>query len=222
MKLKIISVAIGVVLVAVIAVFGSLCRVREVDIVFSESVDMNKADEIYTALETETGASIIAVNENDLIRRINAAYPDRSVVVTDIIRSFPDKVTVYIDLNEPIFAVPRMTGDGYQLADKDFQLNLAASESDLDKSRIVVISGVNVGNSFDLPVFSSIRGAVLGLNAAGLSDDGIVALLSEISIENGDIIFKTRSGAAFRTSLYPSETLGDRAGAAYSEYAAGR
>lgn len=218
MKLKITSIAIGLIVVILIAVFGNLCRVREVDVVFTEELTSEDADAVYAALEIETGASIIGVNENDFKRRIYAAYPDRTYIVTDVIRTFPDKVTVYVDVNKPLFAVPLMDGTGYALADKDFQLNLKATESELDKSSLIILSSVTVGNSFNLPVFAAIREAVAGMESASVSDEAVAALISEITVEGDTFVFKTRSGGSFRVAASPAETLGERTASALKEY----
>lgn len=218
MKLKIISIAIGLVLVSIIAVFGNLCRVREVDVVFTEELSSDDADAVYAALEIETGASIIGVNENDFKRRIYAAYPDRSYIVTNVIRTFPDKVTVYVDVNKPLFAVPLMDGTGYALADKDFQLNMKVSESELNKSSLIIVSAVSVGNSFNLPVFAALREAFYGLSDAASCDEAAVALISEIAVEGEYFVFKTRTCDAFRVFASPVETLRERSADALEEY----
>ncbi len=218
MKLKIISIVIGVVLVATIAVFGNLCRVGEVNLVFTENCTDSEADEIYSVLEIETGASILSVNENDFKRRVLAAFPDRSVSVIDVVRSFPNKVTVYLDLNYPLFAVPLMNGTGYALADRDFQLNKTTDESSLDKSEIVIVRGVTVGNSFNLPVFGIIRDLAKGLRAAGLPDEAIAALLKEISFEGDSIVCTTRTGGTFSIAYLDSDDVAERTEAAYYEY----
>ena len=75
MKSKLIPVVIGAVIIIAIAVFGNICRIKDVDIVFSEDTPTATAEEIYSVLGIETGTSILSVNETDFRTRIQNAYP---------------------------------------------------------------------------------------------------------------------------------------------------
>ena len=98
MKYKAVAIVLGVVLVAMIALFGNLFRVREVSVEYV-GASPTEADpaEVYSVCAIETNGSILNLNENEIRERVAAAYPDRLITVIDVVREFPDTVKVYVE-----------------------------------------------------------------------------------------------------------------------------
>ncbi len=207
MKSKLISVILGVLVIIGIAIFGNMCRIKYVDVVFSEGTPVAKADEIYSVLGIETGTSVLSVNEIDFKTRILKAYPDRSVEIVDVVRSFPDKMTVYIDYNPAVLAVARSDGSGYVLTDTEFQSYLHTSESDLDKNSLIIVKGLNVSNTFNSDPFREMYEMFGSLTAAGASSANLPSMFSSLTVEKDAYVFACRENNAFTLTIPRSERL---------------
>ena len=221
MKYKTVAIVLGVVLVAMIALFGNLFRVREVSVEYvgASPTEADPAD-VYSVCAIETNGSILNLNENEIRERVAAAYPDRLITVIDVVREFPDTVKVYVEEHAPMCAVPLRDGTGYAIADRDFALDRKAREADLDKNSLIMIIGLTVGNSYDTADFATLRNVFLALESEGIPAAAQPRFLASIAFEGDKIKLNTRTGDTLTIDRSPVENIGDRVSAAYREYAA--
>lgn len=216
MKSKLIPVVIGAVIIIAIAVFGNICRIKDVDIVFSEDTPTATAEEIYSVLGIETGTSILSVNETDFRTRIQNAYPDRTVELVDVVRSFPDKMTIYIDYNPAVLAVRLSGNNGYVLTDTEFQSTVRVAETGLDKNKTIVVKGVAVTNTFNSDAFRELYELLSALKSAGADYEKLVAMFSEIKVGTDRYSFTARGVSDMTFSVPKSDRV--NAGKYFSEY----
>lgn len=210
MKGKLVSVVVAVLIIIGIAVFGNIMRIQKVDVVFSENVPSAKADEIYDVLGIETGTSVLSVNETDFVTRVSNAYPDRSVLVVDVVRGFPDKMTVYIDYNPGVVAVPTKDGSGYVVTDTEFQSNTPKTEDELVKSELLILKGTAVGSSFNVDEFRFLYELFSSLKTAGLTAEKLPEVFSSLELKEGKYIFVSRRNPD-KTLTVPESERGNAA-----------
>ena len=221
MKYKTVAIVLGVVLVALIALFGNLFRVREVSVTYvGESPTAVDPAEVYSVCAIETNGSILNLNENEIRERVAAAYPDRLITVKDVVREFPDTVKVYVEEHAPICAVPLRDGTGYAIADRDFALDRKSSEADLDKDNLIMIRGLTVGNSYDTADFACLRSIFVALEEEGMPAAAQPAFLASVTFGGDKIELYTRTGATISVDRSPQESVSENVSRAYREYIA--
>ena len=140
-KILIILSIVGLSLIAVCAIFALMFRLKTVSVEFrSRAVNTNLPAEIQNRVfetgEFDVGKNIIFMNFDDNIAKIEKSNP--FVKVEQIIRRFPNKVTIYISERVPKYRVKedsKQTNNWYIL-DEDFKILDKVSEDDLKTKKV--------------------------------------------------------------------------------------
>ncbi|MFA5450073.1 MAG: FtsQ-type POTRA domain-containing protein [Clostridia bacterium] len=194
MKKRLAVIAIGLILVVTAVVFGRLFLVRTIEESYAAKPINVVAGEVLSLSGIEQGKSILGINEERVIRKVAAAYPDNSVVVTGVERVFPNKVIIHIKERVPIAAiVTKGNPVRYALADMDFQYNKIVSDSEIEG--YIYISGVEVDATFNTAIFAAVRQIFQAFIQLGTPDYALPALISEVACYKESYTVILRSGA---------------------------
>lgn len=140
-KILIILSVVGLSLIALSVVFALAFRLKTVSVEFrSRAVNTNLPAEIQNRVfetgEFDVGKNIIFMNFDDNIAKIEKSNP--FVKVEQIIRKFPNKVTIYISERIPKYRVKEassQTNDWYIL-DEDFKILDKVTEEELKSKKV--------------------------------------------------------------------------------------
>ncbi len=124
MRKKYVAIIISVVLVIIILVFSNIFLIKTVEVIFDKSPQITNEDEILTLANIKLNSNIFNLNEKEVIDSIANHFTDNTVAVTDIQRSFPNKVKLHIKERMPIMVVSYSAEDSQECiqTDIDFQL----------------------------------------------------------------------------------------------------
>lgn len=218
MKRRYISIAIGLIIVIAITIFGNICKIDNVEIKFAKEPVSVDSVEIFGNSNIELGSSILGLNENLVKRNIMDAYADNSIAVTDIVRTFPNKVTIYCVEHLPMCAVPKKNDPQvYALADGDFQLNKVVKKEDVNLSELILIEGVEVDDTYNTPNFILIHKLFKALEVEGLNYDAQARFIKTLTFGTGSISLLTRDGYTL-TCDYTEGSIENSVHVAYQAY----
>ena len=157
MKKRYLSVAIGLIIVAVITIFGNICKVNKVEVEFEKEPVFVDAVEIFENSKIKMGSSILSLNENVVKKNVMESYEENLIAVTDIVRVFPNKIIIYCVEHTPMVAVNVKGENGvYAIADGDFQLDKKVAKEEADLSSLILIEGVEVDDTYNTSTFQII------------------------------------------------------------------
>lgn len=208
MKKRWISVIIGCVIVALIAIMGNVCRVRSVTVEFDGQTTNVTAEDVFAASGIEMRRSILGINEVTVKQNVNLAFGDNSVYVRNIERVFPDRVIIYAEERMPLCAVRLRNpekfgyeeGDGYGVTDIDFQMNMVASNAEVSGRDLIYIDGITVSDTYNTSSFAYVHKIFeafesLGMNASAqkkfIKRITLVAGGAEIALRDGNTVILT-------------------------------
>ncbi len=218
MKRRYISVAIGLVIVIAVAVFGNLLKIGKVEVAFEKAPVSATAEEIYDNSTIILGDSILSLNENVVKRNIMNSYEDNSIAVTDIVRVFPNKIIIYCIEHVPTCLVERKDdNDVYAVADGDFQLNKVVRKKDVDVDDYILIEGVVVEDSYNTPQFKTLNKVFRTIDKEGLILAEQPKIFSKVLYSESKIILYTRSGEIIECD-YSTVTIEEAVSSAYKSH----
>lgn len=189
MKKKYILIIASIVVIALIVACGQIFTVRNVSVVFYNKTGLADEAGVLKASGLSGHNNIFNVKESDVKSRVANAYPDRSVVVTNIVRNFPDKVTIYVKERVPIFKIPVYSADGedkFVPTDKDFQRGNIQNGESID-ALLVEIKGFLVHETFDVKECVQLRALANALIKKEIEEDALPYFLSEVTFDNGNL-----------------------------------
>lgn len=201
------SVCLGIIVLC--AVFAILFRLKTVNVeIRSRAINTNLPAEIqnrvYETGEFAVGKNIVFMNFDDNIEKIEKSNP--YVKVEQIIRRFPNKVTIYISERIPKYRVKAdLTETNYwYILDEDFKILDKVTEGELNSKQV----------SGDLNYFkltTEITETTLTLDASSAVIGGFVAEATEIKTLANKILAgayaKTTDNTVIRSVNY-SKTSG--------------
>ena len=218
MKRRYISVAIGLIIVIAITVFGNICKINKVEIEFEKEPVSVDSVEIFGNSTIELGSSILGLNENLVKRSIMDAYSDNSIAVTDIVRVFPNKVIIYCVEHVPMCAVQKKNNsEVYAIADGDFQLNKVVEKKYANLSELILIEGAEVDDTYNTATFILINKLFKALESEGLDYNAQARFIKVLTFEAGSISLLTRDGYTL-TCDYTADSIENSVCTAYKAY----
>ncbi|MBQ8177823.1 MAG: hypothetical protein IJ033_01390 [Clostridia bacterium] len=218
MKRRYISVAIGLVVVILITIFGNLLKISKVEVEFSDAPVSVDAVEIYDFSTIKLGDSILSLNENVVKKRIMDSYSDNAIAVTDIVRVFPNKVIIYCQEHVPMCAIAKKGNpDVYAIADGDFQLNKVVAKADADLDALILIEGLEVGDTYNTATFKMLNKLFIALEDEGLDYAEQARFIKSIKYNVSNLTIVTRSGYT-DTFSYTPETIDEAIRGFYQKY----
>ena len=193
MKKRYFSVAIGLIIVIVIAIFGNVCKISKVDVEFEKTPVSVSAVEIFENSKIRMGSSILSLNENLVKKNVMESYDENLIAVTDIVRVFPNKVIIYCVEHTPMVAVS-VKGDNtvYAIADGDFQLDKKVAKDKVDISSLILIEGVEVDDTYNTSTFKIINKVFKALEQEGLDYNAQAKFIAKLTFGVGSLTVTTR------------------------------
>lgn len=206
MKRRVISVAVGVVIVLAITIFGNLFKIGQVEVEFQDTPVSVDVVDIYDNSDIELGQSILSLNENLVKRNIMNSYSDNAVAVTDIVRVFPNKVVIYCTEHVPMCAIEKKNDPNvYALADGDFQLNRVENKEDVDLSQLILLKGVAVDDTYNTETFRNVNLLFRTLKGEGISYNAQAKLFESVEYLGSKMLLKTRAGETVECDFTSSD-----------------
>ena len=217
MKKKYIVIIISLLIVSAILIGGQIFTVRNISVVFYNKTGLTSESEVIEASGLNSRNNIFSINEKNIKAKISSAYDDNSITVTNIVRSFPNKVTIYVKERIPMFLIKVASEDGnkYVPTDKDFQRGKVTTLDNIDYT-LIAVTGFEVAETFDVKECILLRRIANALIAAGLSEEAIPYFISEIAFDgsNVNVIIK-ESGAIMQFNL---DSTADEVKQVYNDY----
>lgn len=220
MKKRYLSVAIGLIIVVAIAIFGNICKIQKVEVAFSKAPVSTSTVEVYESTKIEMGDSILNLNENLIKQNVANTYEGNSVMVTDVVRVFPNKVVIYCMENLPMVAV-KVKGESevYAVTDGNFQLNKKVAKSELDLEGLILIEGIEVTNTYNTEGFKTINKVFKAFEGQGLDFNAQAKFFKKLIKGENTVTLETRDGCVL--TLNTTGDLSLEAQKAYTNYLSG-
>ena len=185
MKKGIIITSIFLVIIVALIVGGQIFTVRNVNVVFYNQTGVCTEAEIIDLVGLDRRSNIFSVNEREVKQKVAKAYADNTVYVTDVERSFPDTVTIYVKERPLIFKVKvySPTGaDRYVPTDKDFQRGGVYDEGDpIFDRKLIEVKDFEVLTSFDTQEFVVLRAIVKIFLECGFEEEALPYFISSVA-----------------------------------------
>lgn len=195
MRKKYIAFVAGLLLIAIIVVFGNIFLIKSVDVVFVNKPEFADENSIINASEISLNTNIFNLDDKKIKDNISSFYDNNSLAVLDVERVFPNKVVIYVKERKPILIVPyQQEGQGECIpTDIYFQMNQIKLMSDIDYDSIL-IKGVAVQNTFNTSSFRQINRILTAFLDMNFTEDGLVAFIKEFVVSDENIRIVLRHG----------------------------
>lgn len=221
MKKKYIIVSICVVIIALIAVCGQVFTVRNISVVFYNKTGLADEADILAASGLDSRNNIFNVKEGEIKRKITAAFPDNSIVVTNVERKFPDEVVIYVKERTPIFKIEVNSSSeekSFVATDKDFQRGKIQKEDELASLKLIAVTGYVVIDSFDVKECVALRNVAKALINKNMSEEALPYFIENINITADELQIKlAETGAVMYVDMAQAA---DETAALYDRYLA--
>ena len=185
MKKKYFVVIASLIIIVLIVAFGLVFNVRDVSVVFTNKTVYASETDILNAAGNIYKKNIFSINETEIKRSIAATFDDNSIFVTNIVRSFPDKVTIYVKERIPVFKMSVYTSDGddFVAADKDFQRQKIQKETEFSH-KLIDVTGYVVRDTFNVKECIALRNLALQFIDLEISEEALPYFIKEIHFED--------------------------------------
>lgn len=184
MKKKYVVIAICVLVVAAIVACGQIFTVRDISVVFYNRTGMANEADILEASGLTNRNNIFNVKEKDIKNKIADAFPDNSILVTNVERQFPDKIVLYVRERTLVFKLDVYSSSGENkcvLTDKDFQRGNILSEDEVSQ-KLIEVKGCVVHETFDIKECVALREIAKALVNNGVSEEALPYFIDTIEI----------------------------------------
>lgn len=183
MKKVIIAATVGIVLIACIIVCGQMFTINFVNVEFVNGVQTTTEQKILLLADIDTNTNIFVLNESALKKRIEDGYPDNSVKVTDVVREFPNKVTIKVMERVALFKIKASAGNlnGYACTDRNFQRNVIYSYDDLKDDVLINVIGIELKDSFQTDECYILKNIVNAFIDCGIKEEALPYFIQEIT-----------------------------------------
>jgi len=220
-KKKYVIISICVAIIALIVVCGQVFTVRNISVVFYNKTGLADEADILEASGLDSRNNIFNVKESEIKHRIIAAFPDNSIVVTNVERKFPDEVVIYVKERTPIFKIEVNASSeekSFVATDKDFQRGKIQKEEELAPLKLITVTGFVVNDSFDVKECVALRNVAKALLGKNMSEEALPYFIESINISDGELQIKlAETGAVLYVDM--AQTA-DETAALYDRYLA--
>ena len=196
MKKVVITVAIGIIIIAGIIVCGQMFKVQFVNVEFDNSVNVTNEESVLSLADIDTNTNIFVLDEKVIKERIESGYDNNAIKVTDIIRSFPNKVTIKVVERVALFKIKAETEkqSGYVCVDRNFQRNKIYSYDTIKDEVLINVSGITINESFKSKECYQLQIIANTLIASGIQEEAIPYFVNDINFnDNGRITINLRT-----------------------------
>lgn len=195
MKKKYTIIAISLVIVTLLIVCGNIFAIENVNVVFENFTEKTNKYEILSVAGVDKGTIIFNLREKDVKQNVAKHYSDNSIVVTNIIREFPNQITIYIKERVPIYKINVLshTNNSFVATDKDFQMGNILNDYD---GILIEVKNLVVKDTFDLEQCRHLRELSERFIAEGINEEALPYLLETITFQNESLVLKLRNSSA--------------------------
>ncbi len=202
MKSRVITGIVSLLVIIFIVVLAKTFMVKTVTESFSADPINVEAGEVIAAADLDYSVMIWSIDEDALAEKIESSFSDNSIDVTSIERVFPDTVIIHVTERIPICVVGYASDDTkIALVDYDFQLNMLENAEDVDTSNYIVITGVEVENTYNTAAFIAIKGVLEDIVATGVDSSQLPQLIATICYTDQQITLTYRDGSEIIVNL---------------------
>lgn len=197
MKKKYIIIAISLVIVTLLIVCGNVFAVKNVNVVFENNTDKTTEFEILEAAGIDDGLMIFNLRENEIKSKVAKHYKDNSIVVTNIVRKFPNIITLYVKERIPIFKISvysQTNTNAFVPVDKDFQMGTITTQE--SNNYLIQVNNLVVKDTFDLKECAELRTLANSLIEVGIKEEALPYFIEYINFTADFIKVKLRNSNA--------------------------
>lgn len=197
MKKKYIIIAISLVIVTLLIVCGNVFAVENVNVVFENNTNNTTEYEILQAAGIDDGLMIFNLRENEIKSKVAKHYKDNSIVVTNIVRKFPNIITLYVKERIPIFKISvysQTNTNAFVPADKDFQMGTITTKE--VNNYLIQVNNLVVKDTFDLKECAQLRMLAKSLIEEGIKEEALPYFIEYINFTADFIKVKLRNSNA--------------------------
>lgn len=220
MKKKYIIILASVLVIAIIVACGQIFTVRSVSVVFHNKTALADEAGVLAASGLSGHNNIFNIKEREIKSRVASAYPDRSVVVTNIVRNFPNEVVLYVKERIPIFKLKVYSAEGddkYVPTDKDFQRGNVSDGGEIN-AVLIEVNGFEVHETFDVKECVQLRTVANALIKSGLAEESLAYFIESATFSDGALSFLLRETQARLTFL--TDVTAEKTALLYARYIA--
>ena len=195
MKRVVITVAIGIMIIAGIIVCGQMFKVQFVNVEFDNGVTVTNEESILSLADIDTNTNIFVLDEKQIKERIENGYENNAIKVTDIVRSFPNKVTIKVMERVSLYKIKAETEtqSGYVSVDRNFQRNKIYSFEELKDEILINVTGISINNSFKSKECYQLQSIANALISNGIQEEALPYFINDINFnDTGRIIINLR------------------------------
>ena len=195
MKRVVITVAIGIMIIAGIIVCGQMFKVQFVNVEFDNGVTVTNEESILSLADIDTNTNIFVLDEKQIKERIENGYENNAIKVTDIVRSFPNKVTIKVMERVSLYKIKAETEtqSGYVSVDRNFQRNKIYSYEELKDEILINVTGISINNSFKSKECYQLQSIANALISNGIQEEALPYFINDINFnDTGRIIINLR------------------------------
>jgi len=217
MKKKYIIIAISLIIVTTLVVCGYVFTVDNVEVVFDNKTNITKEYDILNAAGISNGTIIFNIKEADIKSRIAKQYKDNSIVVTNVVRLFPNKIKIYVKERVLLYKInvySQSDGNEFVPTDKDFQRGVKIS--DIDDLILISVKNFVVKDTFNLEECYQLKELADSFITLGISEDSLPYFIEYVEFEDSLLEIKLRhSNGVFYISR---DRIKDEIKSIYSKY----
>lgn len=199
MKKKYIIISISLIIIALLIIGGNIFAIKNVNVVFENYTEKSNKYEILSVAGVDKGTIIFNLKEKTVKQNVAKHYADNSIIVTDIIREFPNKITIYVKERLPIFKIGvNINTNTFVATDKDFQLGGIISAFD---GLLIDVLNLQVQDTFDTSECRELKELSEHLIAAGIKEEALPYFMASVTFQNQSLLIKLRnSNATFQVA----------------------
>lgn len=198
MKKKYIVITASILIIALIVACGWIFTVRNVSVVFYNKTGLADEATVIAASGLSARKNIFSIKEADIKAGVAAAFDDNSIVVTNVVRNFPNEVVIYVKERIPIFKISVWSSDGVERCvptDKDFQRGNIVTEDEIDYL-LIEVKGFQVYETFDVKECVNLRAMAGAFIACGINEEALPYFISSVEITDEYFNVKLRETSA--------------------------
>ena len=227
-KSTVFAIIFCTVVLAAIVFFGVFFTVDKIDVRFENDVTSADKQAVLAVIDVDAQTNIFSVNEKKIKQKVEEAFPDNSIEVVKVVRSFPDKVTVVVRERTQLYKIRIKYEAEFVAADKDFRRNTAYTAEQIDSEKLIEVNGFEVADSFAVDGCYKLKSFAYALLDAGFSEDSLTTFVNKIDFEEDRFVATLFDGATFAIDYndvaastascvqrYYATSYGERAGKAF-------
>ena len=179
-KTTVFAIIFCTVVLAAIVFFGVFFTVKEITVRYDNDVTSADKQAVLSVIDIDSQTNIFSVNEKKIKQKVETAFPDNSIEVSKVVRSFPNKVTVVVRERTQLFKIGVKNTENFVAADKDFRRSAIHAESDLADKKLILVTGFEIVDSFAVDACYQLKDLASALVSSGFNVDSLTTFIKKI------------------------------------------